>query len=53
MAGANAFVIKGQIPTIAATVPPHIPGEYLLEDEKRRLEEQHLLNFSKMENYTD
>lgn len=31
----NAFVIKGQIPTIAATVPRHIPGEYHLEDDKR------------------
>jgi hypothetical protein len=35
VAGVNAFVIKGQIPTIAATVPRHIPGEYHLEDDKR------------------
>ena len=32
----NAFVIRGQIPTIAATVPPHIPGEYHLEDKRLR-----------------
>ena len=31
--GANAFVIKGQILTIAATVPRHILGEYHLEDD--------------------
>ena len=50
----NAFVIKGQIPTIAATVPRHIPGEYHLEDDKRlRERREHLLNFSNIENYTD
>jgi hypothetical protein len=35
VASANAFVIKGQILTIAATVPPHTPGQCHLEDNKR------------------
>jgi len=35
VASVNAFVIKDQILTIAATVLPPIPGECHLEDNKR------------------
>jgi hypothetical protein len=54
VAGANAFVIKDQILTIVATVPHHIQGEYLLEDDDSddKVEDIFLI-FSIMKNCPD
>jgi hypothetical protein len=49
-ADVNVFVIKGQIPTIAVIVLPHILGEEHHPEDDNQLIIIHLLNFSNVKN---